>query len=249
MRRLRTISTPRITMALILAAAIAISAGIAQAALSGVPKPPQKPLAVAVHDAVTAPEIAGVSARIKFTNSLLPSGALPQGSSSPLMAGATGRLWATANGGFRLELQSDSGDAQIVSDGKRAVVFDSSSNTAYVADIPQDSKSAKTETHTAPTLADVRKGLAKLARTWNLSSAKPGVTAGEPSYTVHIAPKDDGGLLGAAEAAWDASKGVPLRAAIYAQGQKAPVLELEATDISYGAIPASRVAPIVPSGA
>ena len=47
---------------------------------------------------------------------------------------------------------------------------------------------------------------------------EPTSTAGRPSYTVRIAPKDDGGLLGAAELAWDAVRGVPLRAAIYAQG-------------------------------
>ena len=47
---------------------------------------------------------------------------------------------------------------------------------------------------------------------------------------MRISPKDDGGLLGAAELAWDAVNGVPLRAAVYAQGQADPVLELEATD-------------------
>jgi hypothetical protein len=55
---------------------------------------------------------------------------------------------------------------------------------------------------------------------------------------VRIAPKDDGGLLGAAELAWDAARGVPLRAAVYAQGQDEPVLELKAEDVSYGPIAA-----------
>jgi hypothetical protein len=66
---------------------------------------------------------------------------------------------------------------------------------------------------------------------------------------VRIAPKDDGGLLGAAEVAWDAARGVPLRAAIYAQGNANPVLELEATDISYGEIPAAKVDATPPRGA
>ena len=70
-----------------------------------------------------------------------------------------------------------------------------------------------------------------------------------PSYTVRIAPKDDGGLLGAAELAWDAARGVPLRAAVYAQGTQDPVLELEATDISYGPIAAAKVDATPPAGA
>jgi hypothetical protein len=84
---------------------------------------------------------------------------------------------------------------------------------------------------------------------WNLSGATPTNTAGQPSYTVRIAPKDDGGLLGAAEIAWDAARGVPLRAAVYAQGQKSPVLELAATQISYGKIAASDVQATPPAGA
>ena len=37
--------------------------------------------------------------------------------------------------------------------------------------------------------------------------------------------------------AWDAARGVPLRAAIYARGASKPVLALEATKITYGPVP------------
>ena len=84
----------------------------------------------------------------------------------------------------------------------------------------------------------MRRTLDRLARAWTLSGAQPTSTAGQPTYTVRIAPKDDGGLLGAAELAWDAAHGVPLRAAVYAQGQDEPVLELEADEVSYGPIDA-----------
>jgi hypothetical protein len=42
---------------------------------------------------------------------------------------------------------------------------------------------------------------------------------------------------------------VPLRAAIYAQGSADPVLELEATDISYGKIDAGKIDATPPAGA
>ena len=51
-----------------------------------------------------------------------------------------------------------------------------------------------------------------------------------------ISPKHDGGLLGAGELAWDATHGVPLRFAIYARAAHTPVLELKATDISFGSV-------------
>ena len=83
----------------------------------------------------------------------------------------------------------------------------------------------------------------------DLSGATPSNVAGQPAYTVRISPKHDGGLLGAAELAWDAAKGVPLRAAVYAQGNKTPVLELKAENISYGKVAASVFDVTPPAGA
>jgi hypothetical protein len=223
------------------------AAGIAQA-VGGGSTPPPKPLAQAIYDAAKAPDPQGISARIHFTNHLLPAGTLGEGNTSPVLSGADGRLWITNDGRFRLELQSSSGDAQIVSDGKRFSLYDPTSNTAYTGALPARAPEKARPDH-APTLAGIQKGLADLGRMWNLSGAKPTTTAGQPSYTVRIAPKDDGGLLGAAEVAFDAARGVPLRAAVYAQGEQDPVLELAATKISYGKIPAADLNAAPPAGA
>ena len=59
------------------AAVVAGGAVVALAASSGTSSPPPpKPLADALHDALAAPQPAGVTARVTFTNNLLPSGAL-----------------------------------------------------------------------------------------------------------------------------------------------------------------------------
>jgi outer membrane lipoprotein-sorting protein len=246
MRRLRTTPLHQIGLAAALVVTLVIGGvGIAQA-VGGGGTPPPKPLDRALYDAARAPEPEGITARIHFSNNLLPSGSLPQGSGSPVITGADGRLWLTDDGRLRLELQSDAGDAQIVSDGKRLSVYDAGSNTVYRAALPPERR----DRHQAPaTLAGVRRALDRLARTWTLSGAEPTSTAGRPSYTVRITPKDDGGLLGAAELAWDATHGVPLRAAVYAQGQSSPVLELKATHISYGSVPASNLAVRAPADA
>jgi outer membrane lipoprotein-sorting protein len=234
MRRLRTASRRRLATVVAAVLLLAAGGGIAQAALSGGPTPDPKPLDRAVLDALNAPDPEGVSARITFTNGLLPAGSLPQGSASPLAAGAEGRLWVSPEGA-RLELQSEAGDAQIVADGERVTIYDSASEAAYTMPAPPERGKDRDE---PATLADVRRGLDRLAEAWTLSGAQPTSTAGRPSYTVRIAPKDDGGLLGAAELAWDAARGVPLRAAVFAQGQDEPVLELEADEVSYGPIDA-----------
>jgi outer membrane lipoprotein-sorting protein len=246
MRRLRTASTRRLVTIAAVLVAVAAGAGIAQAALDSAPKPDPKPLDRAVHDALNAPAVEGVTARIEFTNNLLPSGSLPENTASPILTGASGRLWLANDGRLRLELQSSNGDAQIVADGERFMVYDAASKTAYVGRLPQGEKPRKGQ---RPSLDAVQRGLARLGQAWTLSGATPTSTAGQPSYTVRIAPKDDGGLLGALELAWDAVRGVPLRAAIYAQGSDDPVLEVEATDISYGRIAAGRIDTTPPAGA
>lgn len=167
---------------------------------------------------------------------------------SPLLTGASGRLWLTNDGHLRLELQSDSGDAQIVSDGKTLSVYDASSNTAYELALPAPAGSS-TGTQTAPSLDEIQSALAQLGNVADVSGATPGSVAGQPAYTVSVSPKANGGLVGSAELSFDAVTGVPLHVAIYAQGETTPVLELTATDISYGPVAASDVDVSPPAGA
>src|SRR4051794_32639968 len=246
MRRLRTLSPRRLIAIVAAVAALAATAAVAQAAIGSDPKPEPKELDYAILDAVNAPPVEGVSARIAFTNALLPSGALPEGSSSPILTGATGRLWMARDGRFRLELQSEQGDAQLSSDGTTLTVYDASAKKVYRVALPE--KKPQPAGREPTSLQDVRRGLDQLAQAWTLSGAQPTSTAGRPTYTVRIAPKDDGGLLGAGEVAWDAVHGVPLRAAVYAQGQSDPVLELKATSIDFGQIDDGDLRVSVPSG-
>ena len=87
-------------------------------------------------------------------------------------------------------------------------------------------------TRTSPT---ARRRCAASSASWpsiaarrDLSGAPP-VQRRRPARPTRcaIAPKHDGGLIGAAELAWDAASGTPLRAAIYAAGAAKPVLELD----------------------
>jgi len=243
LKLLRTLSTSRLVL-LIIAVAVLVAgvAAIAVAASGGSgPTPPPKPLAQAVHDSLSGPSPKGVTARIKFTNKLFPSGAITGQVGSALMSGASGRLWATNDGRGRLELQSNAGDVQVVWNDTEVTVYDASSNTVYRAKPPADGKSsAKSSADQGgiPSVAKISNFLAKLGEHASLSSAEPSNVAGQEAYTVRISPKHDGGLLGAAELAFDATRGVPLRLGIYAQGASTP-----------GPVPASDVNVAPPAGA
>src|SRR4051794_29200126 len=240
MRFLRTISGPR--LAALCASVVAIAAGgtaIAVAGSDGGPTPPPKPLARAVHDGLTAPEVQGITARVKFTNHLIDTSGIH--GANPLLAGATGRLWLSPGHGLRLELQSDNGDAQIVGNERGFFVYDGTSNTVYRGKAPRGHR--REHRHGVPSVARIQKGLNR-ARNHKLdiSGPTPGNIAGQPAYTVRVGPGRPGGLLGAVELAWDAAHGLPLRVAVYARGNSDPVLELVATEISYGPVDASNFA-------
>jgi outer membrane lipoprotein-sorting protein len=245
MRFLRTTSTTRL-LALVIGAVVvaAATAAIALAATSGGgTKPPPKPLAQAVHEALTAPKVDGVTARIKFTNHLIDSSAIT--GSNPLSSGATGRLWASSDGKVRIELQSESGDVQLVSNGKSFLVYDGSSNTAYTGQVPRHERQQE---KAPPSISQIQKGIAHARRHATVSGAIPATVAGEPAYEVRVTPRH-GGLVSGARLFWDAVKGVPLKVALYARGDGSPVLSLGVKSISFGKVSSSVFAISPPKGA
>jgi hypothetical protein len=239
-RFLRTISTRRLTA--LVASVCLIAAGGTAIALAGTdgPKPPPKQLAAAVHDGLTAPEVQGITARVKFTNHLIDSSGIH--GANPLLTGATGRLWLSPGHGLRLELQSENGDAQVVGNENGFFVYDGTSNTVYQGKAPRGHgrHAERRRHHGVPSVARIQRGLNRARKhKLDISGPTPGNIAGQPAYTVRVAPGRPGGLLGAVELAWDAAHGLPLRLAVYARGNNDPVLELVATEISYGPVAAS----------
>ncbi len=255
MKFLRTASTGRL-LAVIAGLVLAIAAGtaIAFAAAGSGPVPKHESLAKAVHGALRARPVKGISADITFTNNLIGATDIQGGPTDPLLQGATGRLWLSNDGRLRLELQSDTGDAQVLVNHNKFWISDPTQNIVYKGTLGSgsSSKSRKTRAaadHGIPTISEIQSDLDKLIKHVNVSGAIPGDIAGQPTYTVRVSPKHDGGLLGSIQLGWDAVHGVPLRVAIYARGNTAPVLELKATNISYGTVSSSvfHIAP--PAGA
>jgi outer membrane lipoprotein-sorting protein len=249
-RFIRTAPARRLLALSVIVVAIGASiVAIASAGDSG-PVPAPATRAEAIHNALSGPAVAGLSADVKFTNHLIDSSSI-QGA-DPLLSGGTGRVWVGADGRFRLELQGDNGDPQITSDGTHVTIYDAAANTAYRATLPQEKKGANEPAATQdkpPTLADIQTELDKIMKSVNLSEAMPTNVGGRPAYTVRVTPQHDAGLLGAAEVAWDSAHGVPLRVAVYAADNPSPVLELSLTGISYGAVPDSTFDVAPPAGA
>jgi outer membrane lipoprotein-sorting protein len=253
MKFLRTAPTRRL-LAAIAGLIVAIAAGTAIAVASGTggAKPQSQPLASALHQALAAPAVQGISANIKFTNHLISASNL-QGS-DPILSGATGRLWMGGDHQLRLELQGSGNgkDAQVVVNRNSFWVYDPSANTVYQGSLPAQAakdKAKQSANDKLPTIADIQSQLNQLMAHLNVAGPTPANIAGQQAYTVSITPQHDGGLLGQIELGWDALKGVPLQVALFAKNSNTPVLELTATDITYGTISASDLTVPKPSDA
>jgi outer membrane lipoprotein-sorting protein len=250
---LRRLPLSRLVLLFGLVVVLGISATTIAFALGAGPTPPPKPLPDAVHDALTAPAVEGVSASVQLTDHLLEGANLATGSgstagqlsSSPLLTGASGRLWIAKDGRVRLELQSEKGDTQIYYDGHSLVsMYDASSNTLYRYTIPAhdetgpgDSSSPGTAAHhEVPTVAKIEEAISHLSRHATVSGARPTDIGGQPAYTVHVSPTESGSLIGGAELSWDAVHGVPLRVAVYSSTSPSPAIELTSTAVSYGPV-------------
>jgi outer membrane lipoprotein-sorting protein len=264
MNILRRLPLPRLLLLCGLVVAIGISATALAFAVGSGPVPPPRSLADAVHDALGGPAVEGVSASVTLTDHLLEGASLSGAgdlASSPLVAGASGRLWIAKDGRVRLELQSEGGDTQILYDGHTVTVYDAASNTVYrytpkahdagAGAGPDEGAGPDTggAAHEIPSVAKIEEAIGHLERHADVSGATPTDVAGQPAYTVRVSPKEGGSLFAGAELSFDAVHGVPLRAAIYSTSSAAPVIELTADAISYGPVEDSVFEITPPAGA
>jgi outer membrane lipoprotein-sorting protein len=256
---LRRLPLYRLLLLCLLVVAVGASATALAFALGTSPTPPAKPLAQAIHDAfggAGGESVAGISASVTWTNHLLEGVNLASGNGqggeglvqSPLIAGASGRLWIAKDGHVRLELQSEKGDTQVLYDGHTLQVYDAATNTLYRYTPPAQEQSPPAGENQmrparahpeVPSVAKIEEAISHAEKHADVSGATPTDVAGQPAYTVRVSPKEGGSLLGGAELSFDADNGVPLRAAIYSSASSSPVMELAASEISFGAVESS----------
>ena len=250
---LRSASRSRLLAAVAaLALTVAVGTTIAVAAIGGGPVPQRESLARAIHQGLSAPAPSGVYARITFTNNLIDSSEI-QGS-DPLLTGGSGRLWWTGHH-LRLEIQGDNGDAQVVVNGRSFWAYDPAFKTVYEGTLPNVTSHHRARGGRAaaqdglPTISAIQTELTRLAGHLLLSGAIPGDVAGQPAYSIRISPRHDNGLLGSLQLAWDALHRAPLQVGLYARGNPTPVLEISASDISFGRQSSSVFSITPPAGA
>ena len=212
---------------------------------TGGEKPAAQAARPAILDAVTRPRRRRASARASSSpTTCSPRGSLPRGHRPPRCSPApTGRLWLD-----RRRPRCGSSCSPTTATPRSSPTASSSASTTRRRTRPTGRRSPRTTSAQPPSRAAGalagadRKGLAKLGKAVARCPARrPSTTAGRPSYTVRIAPE---GRRRAARRGRARLGRRPRHAAARRDlrpGPEHPVLELKATDISYGTIPASDV--------
>ena len=178
MRFLRTASTTRL-LAVLAAVVVAVGGGAAIAVAATTSNPVPAPASLAERrsrQALAAPKVAGDQRRHHLHRQPDRLLGLHRGKSTdPLLQGASGRLWLTADGRLRLELQSDDGDAEIVVHQRSFWISDPAQHTVYEGTLPA---SAHGDSHASPTggipsVAQIQSELTRLMGQADLSGAQP----------------------------------------------------------------------------
>jgi hypothetical protein len=213
----------------------------------GPPKPPKRSLASAVHAALSQRPVTGVSAQFTIDQHLL-AGTSTTISASPL-SGATGSVWV-GGGHVRLNVKSQLGTTELGFNGRQVTLYDRKHHVAYILPMAHHAsgKADTAQAHSVPSMAEIRKAIARLGKVAVVSGAIPSNVADRKAYTVRVSPRHNGGLFGNFELAWDAAQGVPLHFAIYPHGSSTAAIAITATHIRYGAVPSARLALTLPAG-
>lgn len=177
---------------------------------------------------------------------------LPQMSSptSPmaLLTGShTVKVYYQDSSHFRLAVPQLSSETDVIADGTKLWLWQSTTNSVTEFTPPADSarKAAQKVAASAPVLTPQQAAnqvLAKVGQTTLVSVQDNVMVAGDPAYQLVLRPKDHRSLIGQVVIAVDGKYGVPLRVQVYAKGAKSPAFQVGYTALQFVAPDASNFA-------
>jgi outer membrane lipoprotein-sorting protein len=156
---------------------------------------------------------------------------------------------------FRLSIPEPESEIDLIRNGATAWLWNSTENSVTKFDLPANGKGnvsrLKSGLPSAPlTPQQAANELLKAVGQTTVVSVEANVmVAGEPSYQLVLAPKDDRSLIGKVTIAIDAKYGVPLRVQVFAKGAGNPAFQFGYTAIQFVAPAAANYDFTPPAGA
>jgi outer membrane lipoprotein-sorting protein len=156
---------------------------------------------------------------------------------------------------FRVSIPQPESEIDLIRNGGTAWLWNSTENSVTKFALPADGKGKaaglKSQLPSTPlTPQQAANELLKAVGKTTVVSVEANVmVAGEPSYQLVLAPKDDRSLVGKVTIAIDAKYGVPLRVQVFAKGADSPAFQFGYTAIQFTAPAAANYDFTPPPGA
>jgi hypothetical protein len=144
-------------------------------------------------------------------------------------------IWYKDPQHFRLSLPQLQRETDIYHDGTTAYLWQSASNAVTKFTLPAHPPAASAAGASAPLTPQqaANQALALVGKSTKVTVASNVTVAGQPAYTLEVAPKDSRSLIGQVAIAIDASNNVPLQVQVYARGASAPAISVGFTQVTF----------------
>jgi outer membrane lipoprotein-sorting protein len=176
--------------------------------------------------------------------------------SSMLTGSHTIKIYYQSAKQFRVSIPEPESEIDLIRNGATAWLWDSTENSVTKFDLPASKGKAarlKAEAELPKTPLTPQQAanevLKAVGKTTVVSDEANVMVAGEPSYQLVLAPKDDRSLIGKVTIAIDAKYGVPLRVQVFAKGAANPAFQFGYTAIQFVAPAAGNYDFTPPPGA
>jgi outer membrane lipoprotein-sorting protein len=195
---------------------------------------------------------------VETTNLGLPQ--LPQvGNATSLSSMLTGshtmKIYYQDARQFRVSIPQPESEIDLIRNGATAWVWNSTENSVDKFNLPANDKGKaarlKSELPSTPLTPQqaANEVLKAVGKTTVVSVEANVMVAGEPSYQLVLAPRDDRSLIGKVTIAIDAKYNVPLRVQVFAKGAASPAVQFGFTAIQFTAPAAANYDFTPPPGA
>ena len=220
------------------AAVAALQIPAAQASPDLPNRTPAQLLASISSDAKVPPMTGTVVETASLGLPQLPQTGNPTSLASLLTGSHTVKVYYKDASHFRLAVPQPQSETDVVADGSRLWLWESSSDS--VTEFVPPAVKGKVK-HSEPKLPQppltpqqaASQVLAAVGKTTLVSVQANVMVAGEPSYQLVLAPKDQRSLVGRVVIAVDGKYGVPLRVQLYAKGASSPAFQVGYTALQW----------------
>jgi outer membrane lipoprotein-sorting protein len=184
----------------------------------------------------------------------LPQAGSPTSLSSLITGSHTIKIYYQDARHFRLAIPQPESEIDVIRNGSAAWLWNSTENSVTKFELPTGSGKAeqvKSKLPTPPLTPQQAANavLRAVGKTTVVSVEANVMVAGEPSYQLVLAPKDDRSLIGKVTIAIDGKYGVPLRVQVFAKGATSPAFQFGYTALQFVAPAAANYDFTPPPGA